>query len=80
MGRDGQGAEFVDQVTRDAKNRRGTSALGSNVLQNSLPHCDSAIIESDWTMRRINVAHFRLILNQCCARNPLKIVLQQIQG
>jgi len=29
MGRDGQGAEFVDQVTRDAKNRRGTSALRS---------------------------------------------------
>jgi len=49
-----------------------------NLLQNSLLHCDSAIIESDWTVRRINVAHFRLILNQYCARYPLKIVLQQI--
>jgi hypothetical protein len=38
------------------------------VLQNSLPHGDSAIIESDWTSRRINIAHFHLILNQCCAR------------
>ena len=54
------------------------SALPPNVLQNSLPHCDSAIIESDWTVRRINVAHFRLILNQYCARYPLKIVLQHI--
>jgi hypothetical protein len=26
------------------------SALPPNVLQNSLPHCDSAIIESDWTV------------------------------
>jgi hypothetical protein len=31
MGRDGQGAEFVDQVARYAKNWRGTSALGSKV-------------------------------------------------
>ena len=54
------------------------SALPPNVLQNSLPHCDSAIIESDWTVRQINVAHFRLILNQYCARYPLKIVLQHI--
>ena len=56
------------------------SAISPNVLQNSLLHCDRAIIESDWTVRRINVAHFRLILNQCCARYPLKIVLQQIRG
>jgi hypothetical protein len=56
------------------------SAFRGNVLQNSLPHCDSAIIESDWTVGRINVAHFRLILNQYCARYPLKIVLQHIQG
>ena len=54
------------------------SALPPNVLQNSLPHGDSATIESDWTSRRLNIARFRLILNQCCARYPLKIVLQQI--
>jgi len=52
------------------------SALGPNVLQNSLPHCDSATIESSSMARRINVAHFCLILNQCCVCCPLKIVLQ----
>jgi hypothetical protein len=55
------------------------SAFTPNVLQNSLPHCDGAIIESDWAVRRIKVARFRLILNQRCARYPLKIVLQQIR-
>jgi len=52
------------------------SALPPNVLQNSLPHCDSATIESSSMARRINVAHFCLILNQCCVCCPLKIVLQ----
>ena len=46
------------------------------MLQNSLPHCDSATIESSSMARRINVAHFCLILNQCCVCCPLKIVLQ----
>ena len=39
------------------------SALPPSVLQNFLPHCDSAIIESDRTSRRINIARFRLISN-----------------
>ena len=60
------------------RSRFAMSGLPPNVLQNSLPHCDSAIIESDWTVQRIKIARFRLILNQCCARYPLKIVLQQI--
>ena len=46
--------------------------LSPNVLQNSLPHFDSSIIEFDWIVRQINVAHLRLILNQCCARCPSK--------
>jgi len=65
---------------RTFRSRSQMSAFRGNVLQNSLPHGDSATIESDWTSRRINIARFRLILNQCCARYPLKIVLQQIQG
>ena len=72
--------EFAIGTKRTCASALQMSAFGGNVLQNSLPHCDSAIIESDWTVRQINVAHFRLILNQYCARYPLKIVLQHIRG
>src|SRR5262245_63302825 len=42
------------------RNTASNVRFGGNVLQNSLLHCDNAIIESDWTVQRINVAHFRL--------------------
>jgi hypothetical protein len=48
------------------------SALPPIVLQNSLLHCERATIESYWAARRINIAHFRLMLNQCFASSPSK--------
>jgi hypothetical protein len=67
-------ADFCNKIgpKRTFVSRCGMSAFGGNVLQNSLLHCERATIESWWTARRINVAHFRLKLNQCFASSPSK--------
>jgi hypothetical protein len=48
---------------------------------NALLHCERATIESWLTARRINVAHFRLMLNQCFASaNSLRCLLMAQSG